>query len=176
MRLDRARIGGGLVGLAAVLLLLWAVREPLTALATAMVSRLGLPGIFLSAVVLDPVPGVGFQAPLLFGAAGGVPFWTLFAVVSAASLLSSVLCWALGRRLQRWDRLPPLLERTGVTRLLNRHGTAAIALASILPVPYGLATIGAGATGVAFTVLLRGAIFRPLKILAALAFFAAGLS
>jgi membrane protein YqaA with SNARE-associated domain len=165
---------GMVVGIGALLAIAWVVRDPLTRFAVLVVERLGLVGIFAEVVLLDPVPGIGFQPTLLLGCAAGVPFLPLFAVTSAASLVSSTLCWAIGRRLREWERLRALLDRTRITHHLARHGALAVALASVTPFPHALATIGAGATGVPFGTLLRGALFRPFKILFYLTLFALG--
>lgn len=171
------RAGLGLVATIAVVAgIAMVARDPVESAARAALDAAGLWGLFFSVLLGDPIPGVGFGPALMLGYAGGVGWGTLLALLSVASFLSSVGTWAIGRALQRAAWLPNLLERWKVAPLLRTHGGRAIAVAAISPVPWGVATLGAGASGVPLGPLMVGAAFRPLKIAVTLAALALGWS
>ncbi len=162
-----ARLGLGLlvlVGLIAALGL--AVREPVAAFGARVVAELGLPGLFAAVVAMDQIPGVGFQPALFFGYTGGIPLLNLVIAAWAASYVASIGVYGIGRTLRNSTRLVAFLERWRIGGWLRDHGARAIAVAAVAPVPYGLATLGAGVLGVRLRDLLVGASFRGVKIAA----------
>lgn len=160
------RLIGSLLGLLVAVSVAGALlRGPLEAACGALVARLGAGGLYLATAALDPIPGIGFQGSMVAGSVGGMPFWGLYALLVAGSLTGSVWVWAIGRLLQDARWLQRILLSSGVRALLERFGWRAIAAAAVLPVPYGLVTLGAGARGVPLRALLRGACCRAAKIL-----------
>ncbi len=141
------------------------VHAPVTRFAADLVGRLGVVGLFLAVVLLDPVPAVGFALVVFLGHAGGIGFWPLFGVTWVATLVASAGMFAAGRRLAGQAWLVERVERWGVGPWLRRSGARGIAAAAIAPCPYGLVTLGAGVTGVPFGALLVGASARGIKIL-----------
>jgi hypothetical protein len=142
------------------------VREPVHHVASAAVRELGLPGLFAAVLTMDPIPGLGFQPALFFGYAGGIQLHVIIGAAWSASLVASVVVFCIGRCFRGSTRLLALLDRWRVGGWLRAHGARTIAVAAIAPVPYGLATLGAGAVGVRLRDLLIGASFRGLKIAA----------
>jgi hypothetical protein len=141
----------------------WA-REPVEAFSRAVVDRLGLGGVFLAVMLLDPVPVVGFQPFVLLGATGGLPLLPLFGLAWAGAALGTVGAWTLGGRFGAHPRARDLLARARIEALLLEHGATALCVAAVGPLPYGLATFGAGAVGVPLRTALLGALARGLKI------------
>jgi hypothetical protein len=168
--LNRATIAKILVGLVAIVGVVAAVasvlREPITRWSASAVHDLGLSGIFAAVFAMDPVPGLGFQPALFLGYTGGIALVPLVAAAWAASMLSSITVYGVGRRLRESARLLAVLERYRIATWLRDHGVTTIAIAAIGPLPYGLATLGAGVVGVRFRHLLFGALFRGVKIAA----------
>ncbi len=160
--------------LLAILALGWLAREPIEAFSRWMVVEWGLPGLIALTVLVDPVPGPGHDTALVVGYAGGLGFWPVWIATAIGTQISSWLCWGLGRLIGHWGWVQRLLTRWKVKEFLDRHGSRAIALASVLPVPYGPVTVGAGASGMPLRTFMIGAAARPLKVLAALAMIAAG--
>lgn len=154
----------GAVGLAAYFL-----GEPLRAAGQRVVEVGGLGGIAFLVLALDPLPGLGFQPGLLLGSAAGVSPWPLFAAAAAASWLSSLACWALGRCSPEAGPLSRMLAFSGATTAVRRWGMGAVALASVTPVPFGLATLGAGAAGMPLGRIALAATARWVKIALSLA-------
>ena len=139
-------------------------RAPVAAFSARVVSELGLLGLFAAVVAMDPIPGVGFQPALFFGYTGGIPLVSLVFAAWGASLVASVAVWAIGRALRGQARLVARLERHRVGAWLRDHGVRTIAVAALAPVPFGVATFGAGMMGVRLRDLLVGAAFRGVKI------------
>lgn len=140
----------------------WLAREPVTAFSTAVLAHGGIPGLFALVVLTDPLPGIGFQGALFVGWTGGLHPFVIWAVVFAGSLSGSALTWAVGRGARR--PLAGLLERYGVAAVLRKQRWRAVALASVTPLPFGVATLGAGAVGLTLRETMAGAIVRGLKI------------
>ncbi len=143
-----------------------AVRAPIAAFSARVVAELGLVGLFAAVVAMDPIPGLGFQPALFFGYTGGLPLPSLVFAAWSASMVASVSVFAVGRLSRNSARLVSLLERWRIGDWLRDHGARAIAVAAVAPVPFGLATFGAGVLGVKLRDLLVGASFRGLKIAA----------
>lgn len=149
-------------------------REPVEHAARLLLEAGGLGGVFAAGVLADGLPGVGFLPVLLLAHAGGVGAVAILAMLTASSFVASVAGWALGRLLGRAAWMPALLERSRVGPLLRRHGARALAVAAVMPVPWPLATVGAGASGLGIGPLLAGAACRPVKIALTLAAVALG--
>lgn len=162
-----ARLVVGLVALVGVIALVGtAVRQPVATFSAGIVAELGLLGMFAAVLAMDPIPGLGFQPALFFGYTGGLPLLSLVFAAWSASLLASAAVWALGRSCRNSTRLVALLDRSRLGGWLREHGVRTIAVAAVAPVPFGLATLGAGVLGVRFRDLLVGASFRGIKIAA----------
>lgn len=151
-------------------------REPLEAAGSHLYERAGLAGIAVLVLVCDPLPGLGFQPALFLGTAANVPWGRLFVITALSSLTSSALGWGVGH-LGRNNRIfLRFLSTTGASPALARWGVRAVALASITPLPYGLATMAAGSGGLPFRILLLASTARWLKIAASLAAIKTGWS
>ncbi len=151
-----------LLGLVAVLAYFF--HAPLQQLGTYLVREGGLAGIAVLVLALDPLPGLGFQPGLILGSAAGVSPWPLFAAAAIASWLSSLLGWAVGRYSPTGGVVARFLAFSGATTAVARWGMGAVAIASVTPVPFGLATLGAGAAGMPLRHLALAATTRWLKI------------
>ncbi|MES2638012.1 MAG: hypothetical protein V4850_00960 [Myxococcota bacterium] len=159
------RIGVGLVvviGLVAGIGI--SLRDPIVALSGSLVTEYGLIGLFVTLLVTDPMPGLGFQPAVFLAYTGGIPPWPLLGVAWVASMCASVFVYAVGRTLRGRPALVAFLMRWRVGHWLSDHGARTIALASMAPVPFVLVTFGAGVMGVKLTDLLLGASFRGFKI------------
>ncbi|MBM4365060.1 MAG: hypothetical protein FJ102_02520 [Deltaproteobacteria bacterium] len=161
--LARLALALGLVA-AAVLAMAYFLRAPLEGAGRALVEHTGIGGIAALVLALDPLPGLGFQPGLVLGTAAGVPAWPLFFTASLASLGSSVLGWALGRWGRRLRWLERLLLVSGAAAAVTRWGGRAVAIAGVTPIPFGLATLAAGAVGMPLDVLALAATARWIKI------------
>lgn len=172
-----ARVLVGLVALVALFAVLgtWA-RAPIEALSRAVVAQLGLGGIFLAVAALDPVPIVGFQPFVIFGAAGGLPLGPLFAVAWAGSCVGSVIAWGLGAWVGAGPRVHAALARIRIDRPLRERSALTLAVAAVGPLPFGFATFGAGAVGAPLRSALIGGAARGIKIGLSVAAVAAGWS
>ena len=73
--LSRRAILQGLIGLlgvfAAIFLLAWVARDPISVFSTQLVQHYGLWGIFLVVALMDSIPGPGHDVGLVLGLAGG---------------------------------------------------------------------------------------------------------
>lgn len=167
-------LGAGVGLLAIILAIGWLAREPISAFSVWMIGEWGLIGLFALTVVSDPIPGPGHDTALLVGYAGGLGFFPVWIVTSLGTIASSALSWSVGRLIGRAAWVQRMLVRWKVTDFLDRHGSRAIAWASVLPVPYGPVTLGAGASGMPFATFIVGALARPIKVLFMLAAIALG--
>lgn len=172
----RAALPGLLVVVCVVAVLGWVAREPLHAWSTAFVERAGLPGVFLAGTALDAVPGVGAQPILFVGYAGGLGFLPVLLVGGGAGVAAGGIGWAFGRLLSRSRWAMDWMFRSGLAALLLRHRSRAVFIGAILPFPYALMTIAAGAVGVSLHETLLGALGRYPKALLNLALIAGGWS
>ena len=176
--LPRRAILKGLLGLLAILGaimgLAWVARDPIEALSGRVVDAYGLIGIFVIVALMDPIPGPGHDVGLVLGWAGGLGFWGIYLAASLGTIVGSALSWGLGRWIGHWPSIQAALDRYELREKFLKYGAKAVALAAIAPVPYAVATIGAGACGVPFGVFILGSMARPLKVLVALALIATG--
>jgi hypothetical protein len=159
------RVGIGLVGVIGLVAVVGALlREPIVTISAGLVAEYGLTGLFATMLVTDPMPGLGFQPALFLAYTGGIPPGPLLLVAWVASLCASVLVYAAGCTLRGRPALVAFLLRWRIGHWLQAYGARAIALASVAPVPFALATFGAGVMGMKLTDLLVGASFRGFKI------------
>ncbi len=145
------------------LLGLW-LREPVEAAALALVADRGLWGVGLIVLVGELVPGLGFQPGLLVGIAAGVPTVPLYVVAALGSSMASMLGWLIGRAGHDFSPLRRVLLASGTSAALDRWGVRAVLLASVLPLPFGLATVGAGVHGLPFARFVVASAPRWLKV------------
>lgn len=172
----RSALPGLAVLVLAIALLGWVAREPLQALSSGFVERAGLPGVFVSELVLDAIPGVGAQPVIFLAYAGGLGFWPILLVSGLGGVGAGAVGWGIGRLLSRSRRAMGWLFRSGFAALLLRHRARAIFLGAILPFPYALTTIAAGAVGIPLGETLLGSLGRFPKALLNLALIASGWS
>ena len=142
----------------------WLFHDPLVIAGNAIVDIGGIAGIALVVVLLDPLPGLGFIPGLMVGTAAQVHGGALYFVTIAASLVSSILGWVIGKYAGNLAFVRWTLGATGAMTLVGRWGARAVALASVTPLPYGLATVAAGASGMPLRLLMFAATARWLKI------------
>ncbi|MDP2313110.1 MAG: hypothetical protein Q8P41_09420 [Pseudomonadota bacterium] len=170
-----ARIGFGLLVLVAAIAGVGAVlREPIATFSSTLVADYGLLGLFGAVFAMDPVPGLGFQPALFLGYTGGIALGPLFGATWLASLSASVAVYTVGRAWRGRPGLEDFLVRWRIGHWLRSHGVRAIAIASVAPVPFGLATFAAGVMGVGLRDLLLGASFRAVKMALTLSAIVAG--
>ena len=139
-------------------------REPMERVAEGFVNRFGLPGVFVAALLLDAMPGLGSQPIVVLACAGGLPGVWVWLVAGAGSWLSGSMGWTIGLGLKRWPWFLGWVARVGLERGLRKHQRRAIFVASLAPVPYGLITMAAGAVGVPWVEVALGATGRFLKV------------
>lgn len=152
----------------------WYFRDPITAWSTVIVEEGGALGIFLMVALMDPIPGPGHDLGLVVGHAGGLGFWSIWIAASLGSLVGSLITWAIGVRLGRWQALRLMLQRYRLEELFHRYGARAVAIGAVGPFPYLLVTMGAGACEVPLRDFIIGASARSLKIGGALLLIMAG--
>jgi membrane protein YqaA with SNARE-associated domain len=155
----------GLAGLmVGVAVLAWTLRGPLEALAYAFTDRFGLAGIAVGVLLTDTM--LLTHEPLLFaGYAGGLGFWPVFVVASAASVVAGPLGWVYGRLAGRLPWVQRMFRRYHLHAFLERYGFWAVAVAALTPFPYSAATIASGASGVSVRTVFLGSLFRIPKVL-----------
>ncbi len=139
-------------------------RAPMEAAAGVFVAKFGLWGVFCAALMLDALPGLGSQPIVLLACAGGLPGGWVWLAAGVGSWMSGSLGWGVGRALGRWPWFAAWIRRTGLERGLLKHRRRAIFLASLIPFPYGLVTMAAGAAGLPLGEVALGATGRFIKI------------
>ncbi len=170
-----ARLLGGLVVLVALVAVVGAVlREPIVAFSAGLVAEYGLIGLFAGVFALDQTPGLGFQPVVFLAYTGGIAPMPLLLVAWLASLSASAAVYAVGRAFRGRPSLVALLLRWRIGHWIQAYGARAIAVAALAPVPFCLATFGAGVMGIPLRDLLLGASVRVVKIGLMLAAVAAG--
>jgi membrane protein YqaA with SNARE-associated domain len=159
------RIIVSVAGLFALVTLLgWLLHDPLSRLGTWVVEQAGIPGLALLVFVLDPMPGLGFIPALVVGTAAGVHPPSLLVVTALMSWLSSGVGWFLGKHLGQTRLIRGILDLTSATVLVGRWRERAVAIAAVTPMPYGLATMAAGALNMPLRNLMFAAAARWIKI------------
>lgn len=160
------RLFGGLVAFfGAVAGLSYFLYDPITAASTWFITQTGWPGLLISFALTDVLPIMNHAAVLLIGYAGGLPFKTAAMAASVGALLGPCLAWGFGRSLRGWAWLRRRLERYKIADFLARYGTAAVAVASITPIPDSLCIMGIGASGLPLSGALLGSLIRIPKII-----------
>lgn len=143
----------------------WLLREPITNFSTWVTTTTGWPGLMVSMALTDVVPVLTHGAVLLVAQAGGLGFWTSFFAASVGTVLGVIASWSIGRAFGRSERLQYLLHRSRIAPFLGRYGIAAVALASVTPIPDSLCVMGTGAARAPLWYPLVGASIRIPKIL-----------
>lgn len=173
--LRRALPGLGVV-IVVVALLGAHAQGPLTAAAEAFVTEGGLIGVFAASLALDAVPGVGAQPVIFLAWIGGLGFLPVLFAAGSGGVVAGAVSWSIGRGLGRIPRARRWFEEAGIAPLLRRYGARAVFASAILPFPYALTTLAAGATGLPLSATLLGALGRFPKALLNLTVMAAGWS
>ncbi len=153
----------GVVFLAVVLIGVF-FREPMESAASVFVTRLGLAGVFLAALMLDALPGLGSQPIVILACAGGLPGWAVWLAAGMGSWLSGSMGWAVGLGLARWPWFRGWITRVGLEAGLLKYQRRAVFLAALAPFPYGLVTMAAGAAGIPWQEVGLGATGRFVKV------------
>lgn len=141
----------------------WLLREPLVSIGGWCVERFGVAGLFVATWVTDTSPLPLTNEPLMFLAlGGGMGRWTIFAVVSAASVVGGASGYFFGRTLHRFTRIHDRLMNWSpdVVRWLEKNGGWGVAVAALTPIPYSLSTWTAGIIGTRFSVVMLAALLR----------------
>jgi hypothetical protein len=160
-----ARVGVGFLLLIAAVAVVGALlRAPIAAFSTALLAQLGGVGLFVALYVTDPIPGLGFQPVMFLAFTGGVSAVQVFLCAWAASLCASVSVYAFGRAFRGRPALVALLLRWRIGHWIQAYGARAIAVAAVAPVPFAVATFGAGVMGLSLRDLVLGASARGLKM------------
>lgn len=165
LRLGARLVAGVLVLTAVVAAAGWLFRAPITAFSQAIIVHTGWPGLLVAFAMTDLVPLLPHSAVLVMGHAGGLGFWTAFVAASAGAMLGAAAGWSVGRLFGRSAWLARLLDRYWIGPFLKKYGFAAVAIASVTPVPDSLCVIGTGAVGAPLWHPLVGASVRVPKIL-----------
>lgn len=139
-------------------------REPMEQAGGWFVGRFGLLGVFLAALMLDALPGLGSQPIVVLACTGGLPGASVWVAASAGSWMSGSLGWATGRLLGRWAWFSRWISRSGLETGLLRHQRRAVFLGSLAPFPYCLVTMAAGAAGLPWREVAFGATGRFIKV------------
>lgn len=139
------------------------LREPLVQIGGWCVTRFGIAGLFVATWVTDTSPLPLTNEPLMFLAlGGGMGRWTIFAVVSAASVLGGASGYFFGRTLHRFTRVHERMTRWSpdVVSWLEKNGAWGVAVAALTPIPYSLSTWTAGIIGTRFSLVMLAALLR----------------
>jgi len=160
-----ARVAVGFVVLLGAVAVVGALlREPIHTFATTLLADLGSVGLFLALYVTDPMPGLGFQPVMFLAYTGGASALGVLLCAWGASMCASVTVYAVGRVFQGRPALVALLLRWRIGHWIQAYGARAIAVAAVAPVPFAVATFGAGVMGLPLKDLLIGASARGLKM------------
>jgi membrane protein YqaA with SNARE-associated domain len=159
---------------AAIAALAWVARGPIEALARSLLSAGGLGGVFAATAVSDPFPGVGVTPILVLAVAAGVDPLALVLLASSGSMVAAAGSWCIGRAIPGEGTLARALDAARVAPILRRHRSRAVAICALSPIPYALATVGAGVVRLGFWETMRGASARLLKIAVTVAAIEAG--
>ena len=139
------------------------LREPLVQIGGWCVTRFGIIGLFVATWVTDTSPLPLTNEPLMFLAlGGGMGRWTIFAVVSAASVTGGASGYFFGRTLHRFTRVHERMMRWSpdVVAWLEKNGAWGVAVAALTPIPYSLSTWTAGVIGTRFSLVMLAALLR----------------
>ena len=153
--------------------------EPIERLGTAVVTQLGLTGLFVAVLLIDSFPTPMSYAPLmLLAIQGGLPVWVVFIASSVASMSGGLIGYSIGRLVGLPARLSGWLEAQHPEQftLLKRHGAWGVAAVAALPLPFALGTWTAGAMRVPLSGVLLACLVRVPKTLFYIALILSGLT
>ena len=162
---------------AAVAVMAFVLRTPLTHLALYVAHSLGLPGIFGGVLFADatnfPLPPDLF---LFTAVAGTLSPLAVLAVVSGASILAGSVAWSLGPLLGRIPGIGRRVERYRQQgeAFFARYGVWAVAIAALTPLPYSAFAWLAGAYRMPWKRFLLATLFRIPRFLFYLLLFRIG--
>lgn len=148
---DKVLIRKAVVGLIVILAVAGTTgvlfREPLQALGDAFIGRWGLGGLAIGVIITDASPLPLTNEPLVFLARGaGLDLWTIFGVVSGASVAAGSVGYWSGRVFGGALKLAPWMahRHPGLTHYMTQYGAEGVAIAALLPIPFALSTWSAG--------------------------------
>lgn len=177
MRFHLLRMIPGLAGILTVVAVLsLVVKDPVVAASTAFIGRFGVPGIAVAVLVLDVIPFIGDAPALIVAWAGGLGFAPILAAASLGAVAAGGVDGWVGRSIGHLPAVQRVMERFGVGPFLRRYGAWAVAFSALVPSPYSLVAMGAGAAGVPLTHVLLGALFRIPRLAVYLGLIALGWS
>lgn len=169
-RLDPALVRRGLVGLVVLLgvagMTGWLLRDPVVEAGRWFVDALGPAGLFTAVTLVDASPVPMTNEPLvLLALGGGLGPWTIFAIVSGASVLAGFVGHVSGALVDRRLPIGDYVERKQpeAARWIRTRGAWGVAVAAVLPMPYALATWTAGAMGVPLRHVMLASLLRVPK-------------
>ena len=141
-----ARFSVGVVLLLVGFAILGAVlREPVESAARVWVDTTGLAGMFAAIAVLDSVPSpVPPDLFTGFAYVGGLDFWTIAVVASAASVTGGTSAWAVARWFSQTRWFQAFIRERGkqAYALVQRYGMIALVLGAVSPLPFSLTCYG----------------------------------
>jgi uncharacterized membrane protein YdjX (TVP38/TMEM64 family) len=168
---------GVLLLLGAVAVLGAVLREPVEQAARMWVDTTGLAGMFAAITVLDSIPSP-IPPDLFTGFAyvGGLDFWTIAIVASAASVSGGTVAWAVARRFSQTAWFQRFIRDRGARAyaLVQRYGMVALVLGAVSPLPFSLTCYAAGTLKMPYTRFLSVALLRAPRILFYLALIRLG--
>jgi len=173
-----ARFTVGVVLLLGVFAVLGVVlRGPVEQAAQVWVGNTGLAGMFAAIAVLDSIPSP-IPPDLFTGFAyvGGLDFWPIAVVASAASVSGGTLAWAVARRFSQTDWFQRFIRNRGerAYALVRRYGMIALVLGAVSPLPFSLTCYAAGTLKMPYAKFLAVALLRAPRILFYLALIRLG--
>ncbi len=164
---DRALVRKAIIGLAVILAVAGLTgllfKAPLEAGGSAFIDNFGLLGLAIGVVIADSSPLPLTNEPLIFLARGaGVGVWTIFAVVSAASVCGGAVGYTFGRTLGALFGAEEWMEakQPALVHYMRRYGAEGVAIAALLPIPFSLSTWSAGVLHVPFWKVMAAALVR----------------
>ena len=150
-KVDAKLVGKAVAGLAVLLGVSYlcgvVLREPIEVGGKAALDRLGYWGLAAGVIITDASPLPMTNEPLVILAIGaGRPAYTVFAVISAASVCAGFVGWTAGRFLGDATGIGPWMRRRypGFERFMIRYGAHGVAVCALLPIPFALSTWSAG--------------------------------
>ena len=173
-----ARFSVGVVLLLVGFAILGAVlREPVESAARVWVDTTGLAGMFAAIAVLDSVPSpVPPDLFTGFAYVGGLDFWTIAVVASAASVTGGTSAWAVARWFSQTRWFQAFIRERGkqAYALVQRYGMIALVLGAVSPLPFSLTCYAAGTLKMPYPKFLAVAMLRAPRILFYLALIRLG--
>lgn len=124
-------------------------REPIITAGRSALESFGLIGLFTGVIVTDASPLPLTNEPLVILAIGsGVSTWTVFIVVSIASVTAGLVGYTGGVLLGAGTHLRGWIRRRypGFETFMSRYGAIGVAICAFLPIPFALSTWSAGMT------------------------------